>query len=81
LPLGPAFPLTIVRHADSEWRLDAERSLEAVLASALELYVMPQFQVRPDLHAEAVKLFRPLLPTRHVEFERHLAVWTGYVPE
>ncbi|WP_047307616.1 AAA family ATPase [Rhodopseudomonas palustris] len=79
LPLGPAFPLSIVRHADSEWRLDTSRSFEAVLASALELYVMPQFQGRPDLHEKASDLFRPLLPTRHDEFERHLAVWTGYV--
>ena len=79
LPLGPAFPLSIVRHADSEWRLDADRSFEAVLASALELYVMPQFQGRPDLHEKAGDLFRPLLPSRHDEFDRHLAIWTGYV--
>lgn len=79
LPLGPAFPLSIVRHVDSEWRLDSGRSFQAVLASALELYVMPQFQGRPDLHEKAGDLFRPLLPTRHDEFDRHLAVWTGYV--
>lgn len=79
LHLGPAFPLSMVRHVDSEWRLDAGRSFEAVLASALELYVMPQFQGRPDLHERAGDLFRPLLPTRHDEFDRHLAVWTGYV--
>lgn len=79
LPLGPAFPLSIVRHVDSEWRLDSDRSFEAVLASALELYVMPQFQGRPDLHEKAGDLIRPLLPTRHDEFDRHLAVWTGYV--
>ena len=80
LPLGPAFPLSIIRHADSEWRLEPARSFEAVLASALELYVMPQFQGRPDLHDKAGDLFRPLLPARHDEFDRHLAVWTGYVP-
>lgn len=79
LPLGPAFPLSIVQHADSEWRLDPARSFEAVLASALELYVMPQFQGRPDLHDKAGDLFRSLLPARHGEFDRHLAVWTGYV--
>lgn len=80
LPLGPAFPLSIIRHADSEWRLDQARSFEAVLASALELYVMPQFQGRPDLHEKAADLFRSLLPVRYDEFERHLAVWTGFVP-
>lgn len=80
LPLGPAFPLSIVRHAESEWRLDPSRSFEAVLASALELYVMPQFQGRPDLHDKAANLFRPLLSTRREEFDRHLAVWTGYLP-
>jgi len=80
LPLGPAFPLSIIRHADSEWRLDSSRDFETVLASALELYVMPQFQGRPDLHDKATDLFRPLLPSRSDEFDRHLAVWTGYVP-
>ena len=79
LPLGPAFPLSIIRHAESEWRLDSARSFEAVLASALELYVMPQFQGRPDLHEMADDLFRPLLPTLYQEFDRHLAVWTGYI--
>jgi 5-methylcytosine-specific restriction protein B len=79
LPLGPAFPLSIIRHAESEWRLDVDRSFETVLVSALELYVIPQFQGRPDLHESAGDLFRPLLPTRQDEFYRHLAVWTGYV--
>jgi 5-methylcytosine-specific restriction protein B len=80
LPLGPAFPLSIVRHADSEWRVDPKRSGEAVLASALELYVMPQFQGRPDLHDGAVSLLTTILPTRHEDCVRHLVVWTGYVP-
>jgi MoxR-like ATPase len=79
LPLGPAFPLAIIRHADSEWRLDPAREFGAVLTSALELYVMPQLQGRPDLHEAAVELFGPLLSPRDVEFARHLAVWTGYV--
>lgn len=79
LPLGPSFPLAVVRHADSEWRLDPERDFETVLASALELYVMPQFQGRPDLHEKVGDVLRPLMPNRYDEFERHLAVWTGYV--
>lgn len=79
LPLGPAFPLAIIRHANSEWRLDPTRDFETALMSALELYVMPQFQGRPDLHEAAVDLFQPLLTTRHEELARHLAVWTGYV--
>lgn len=80
LPLGPAFPLTIIHHADSEWRLDPNRSFESVLASALELYVMPQLQGRPDLHEAALGLFRSLLPSRHEDIARHLEVWTGYIP-
>lgn len=79
LPLGPAFPLSIIRHADSEWRLDSTRALESALASALELYVMPQFQGRSDLHEDAEGLFRPLLTGRFGNFSRHLAVWTGFV--
>lgn len=80
LPLGPAFPLSIIRHADSEWRLDPTRDFETVLTSAVELYVMPQFQGRSDLHDNAAHLFRPLLNARQDQFARHLAVWTGYVP-
>ena len=79
LPLGPAFPLSIIRHANSEWRLDAVRSLEAVLSSALELYVLPQFQGRPDLQDKIIALFQPLLGAHYDNFARHLAVWTGYV--
>lgn len=80
LPLGPAFPLAIVRHAESEWRIDASRSFEKVLGSALDLYVIPQLQGRPDLHEAALELILPLLPSSHADFERHLAVWTGYIP-
>ncbi|ARN82465.1 AAA family ATPase [Methylocystis bryophila] len=80
LPLGPAFPLAIIRHADSEWRLDPARGFDSVLASVMELYVMPQLQGRPDLHEAAVDLFVPLLTARQDDFARHLAVWTGYVP-
>lgn len=79
-PLGPAFPLAIIRHADSEWRLGPSRDFETVLASALELYVMPQLQGRPDIHDAALELFRPLIAAHHDDFARHLAVWTGYVP-
>jgi len=79
LPLGPAFPFSIIRHAESEVRLDASRSQEAVLASALELYVVPQFQGRSDLHEAAVALFSGLLPIEGEALARHLAVWTGYV--
>ncbi len=80
LPLGPAFPFAMIRHADSEWRLAPGRAFETVLASALELYVMPQLQGRPDLHDAAVQLFSQHLTAHADEFARHLAVWTGYVP-
>ena len=78
LPLDPHFPLGILRQADAEWRLDNNRSLESVVASGVELYVIPQFQERPDLHEAATGLFISVLPTMHKDVERHLAVWTGY---
>lgn len=81
LPLGPAFPLSIVRHAASEMRLDPLRPFETILASALELYVVPQFQGRHDLHEAASELFAALLPSHGESLSRHLAVWTGYVSE
>jgi 5-methylcytosine-specific restriction protein B len=79
LPLGPAFPLAVIRHAESEWRMDGTRTLEAVLGSSIELYVMPQLQGRSDLHEAALGLFQPLLSGSFLGFERHLAVWTGYI--
>lgn len=81
LPLGPAFPFSIIRHIESEIRLDADRSLETLLSSALELYVVPQFQGRHDLHEVATGLFSVLLPSLGDDLARHLAVWTGYVVE
>lgn len=78
--LGAAFPLAIIGHASREWELEPARDFEAVVASALELYVMPQLQGRPDLHERAVSLFAPHLPNRIDDFSRHLAVWTGYIP-
>lgn len=79
LPLGPAFPLSIFKHADSEWRIDPSRPLGAVLASAVELYVMPQLQGRPDLHERASDLFRRLFGASNEAFDARLAVWTGFV--
>jgi len=79
LPLGPAFPITMIRHAESEWAQDDTRSLSSVLESALELYVLPQFQGRPDLHESALELLQSTLPDAGEELERHLAVWTGYI--
>jgi hypothetical protein len=79
LPLGPAFPLSIIKHAESEWRIDAQRKLESVVASALDLYVLPQLQGRPDLHEAALELIRRILPGGQSDLERHLAVWTGYI--
>nr|WP_282438954.1 AAA family ATPase [Brevundimonas sp. EYE_349] len=81
LPLGPAFPLSIIKHAESEVRLDPHRTLEAIVSSALELYVVPQFQGRHDLHEAATDLFSALVPSRAEAMARHLAVWTGYVVE
>ena len=79
MPMGPAIPLAMIRHAESEWRMDAVRSLESVVCSALELYVAPQFQGRSDLHAECLKVVTPHIPSNASRFAGHLAVWTGFV--
>ncbi len=81
MPLGPAIPLAMIRHAESEWRADAERLPAAVLCSALELYVAPQFQGRPELHEQCVDVVAGAVPDFAQQFGRHLAVWTGYVNE
>lgn len=80
-PMGPAIPLTMLSHGSEEWRLDAERTVEAVLLSALDLYLAPQLQGRADLHEKCVELLGPQLGDMSDEFERSLTVWTGYMSE
>lgn len=77
LPIGPAVPLVMLRHARSEWGMDPTRTQEQVLCSILELYLAPQFQGRADLHTAGAALVSPLLATAAGRFVQVLSVWTG----
>lgn len=79
MPMGPAIPLAMIRHAESEWQMDPTRSTESVLSSALELYVAPQFQGRSDMHSECLEVVAPHIKDASTHFAKHLAVWTGFV--
>ncbi|MBF5096015.1 AAA family ATPase [Azospirillum sp. INR13] len=78
MPMGAAIPQSMIRHARSEWDIDAARSQTEVLRSALELYVVPQLQGRADVHSGCIDLLGPLLQDSIGQFERVLSVWTGY---
>ena len=81
LPLGPGLPSAMIRHAVSEWGMDAVRSLPEVWRSTIEAYVLPQMQGRADIHTLILTTMEPYIDAEHYEgFERQLAIWTGFVP-
>lgn len=80
MPLGPAIPLAIMRQLTREAKFDIERSSDALLAAALDLYVAPQFQGRADVHEGYAELIQAEI--KDVELAestiQNLRVWTGY---
>jgi 5-methylcytosine-specific restriction enzyme B len=76
LPLGPGIPLAMIRHAVSEAHSWPTRTGEEIVRSAIESYLVPQFQGRPDKHSEILSLL-----SEHVADSDGLAsvlsVWTG----
>lgn len=78
-PVGPAIPLTMLRHAASQLALKAHQSAEEVLAAVFGLYLAPQLQGRPELHTSILSVVSQHLGTDHVAvFDQTLAVWTGF---
>lgn len=77
IPLGPAIPLAMVRHARSEFAMDPTRSTAQVLRSVFELYLAPQLQGRADLHDGVLGLLQSVLGDGADDFARVLGVWTG----
>jgi 5-methylcytosine-specific restriction protein B len=80
LPLGPAIPLSILKHASNRLALEAGLSEAALLREVLEAYVIPQFQGRADLHERVLTLLTPRLGVELPVFARRLGVWTGFIP-
>ena len=77
MPLGPSFPLDMLRQAEAEWTIDASRTKEDALISTLEGCVLGQFQGRFELHEAFVGTIAPFLGGREVEVERGLQAWMG----
>jgi hypothetical protein len=80
MPLGPAIPLAMLNHIVRESKLDPERSADLLLASALDLYVAPQFQGRADAHEAWVEQINAEIsePAIAQSAAKTLSVWTGY---
>lgn len=76
LPLGPGIPLAMIRHAVSEAVSWPSRTGAEIVTSAIESYLIPQFQGRPDKHSEILSVL-----SEHVADPDGLAsvlgVWTG----
>lgn len=76
LPLGPGIPLAMIRHAVSEALSWPSRTGDEIVRSAIESYLIPQFQGRPDKHSDILGLL-----SEHVidsdGLGSVLGVWTG----
>lgn len=76
LPMGPGIPLAMIRHSVSEATSWPSRTGQEIVRSAIESYLIPQFQGRPDKHSEILAML-----SDHVADSDGLAavlsVWTG----
>lgn len=76
LPLGPGIPLAMIRHAASEAGVWSERTGPEIVQSAIESYLVPQFQGRPDKHADILAVLSDFVPDPN-SLAAVLGVWTG----
>jgi len=76
LPLGPGIPLAMIRHGFSEAASWPSRSGQDITTSAIESYLVPQFQGRPDKHADILALLSSYVSDAD-SLATLLGVWTG----
>jgi hypothetical protein len=76
LPLGPGIPLAMIRHAASESGVWSERTGPEIVQSVIESYLVPQFQGRPDKHADILAVLSDFVPDPS-SLAAVLGVWTG----
>lgn len=76
LPLGPGIPLAMIRHGVSEAVSWPSRSGQEITASAIESYLIPQFQGRPDKHVDILATLSPYVADADA-LAAVLGVWTG----
>ena len=79
LPLGPGIPLAMIRHGVSEAISWPTRGSEEITASAIESYLVPQFQGRPDKHSDILAVLTSYVPDAD-GLAAVLGVWTGVSP-
>ncbi len=76
LPLGPGIPLAMIRHGASEAISWPSRSAGEIVLSAIESYLIPQFQGRPDKHSDILTTLSPYVDAAE-GLAIVLGVWTG----
>jgi MoxR-like ATPase len=76
LPLGPGIPLAMIRHGISEAASWPSRSGEQIVRSAIDSYLIPQFQGRPDKHFDILSVLSPYVSDAE-SLASVLSVWTG----
>lgn len=76
LPLGPGIPLAMIRHGISEAVSWPSRSGEEIVRSAIDSYLIPQFQGRPDKHSDILSVLSPYV-SEPESLASVLGVWTG----
>ena len=76
LPLGPGIPLAMIRHGVSEAVSWPSRSGDAIVRSAIDSYLIPQFQGRPDKHSDILSVLSPYVSDAE-SLASVLGVWTG----
>lgn len=76
LPMGPGIPLAMIRHAVSEATSWPSRTGQEIVRSAIESYLIPQFQGRPDKHSEILSMLSDYVADAD-SLASVLSVWTG----
>lgn len=76
LQLGPGIPLAMIRHGISEAVSWPSRSEEQIVRSAIDSYLIPQFQGRPDKHSDILSVLSPYVSDAE-SLASVLGVWTG----
>jgi MoxR-like ATPase len=78
--MGFAIPKAMIQQVVAEISVDATRTKDQLLASALDLYVAPQFQGRADKHEEFLAMLAShLVPDARQKFAKSFGNWTGYL--
>jgi hypothetical protein len=81
MAMGYAIPEAMMRHARGELALDPSRKTPELLISALDLFLAPQFQGRPEKHEDLIKLdsLHVTEDSARESIEKSLSIWKGFL--